>query len=243
MSILVPDWPLPQGVHLAWTQRQGGVSEQPFDRFNLAHHVGDDAAAVDANRQQLLAALPGCHDIRWLSQVHGTEVKDVCCSQNGEPADAAFATEPGIAACVMTADCLPVFFWQADGTKVAIAHAGWRGLAAGVLANTLAQFDDPAQVSCGLGPAIGPTAFEVGAEVVDAFAGWPQSESAFQPTENAGKWLGDLPGLAAAWLQQAGVAVVQRSNACTFVNATDYFSFRRDGRTGRMANLIWTAAE
>ncbi|MFG1495113.1 peptidoglycan editing factor PgeF [Saccharospirillum sp. HFRX-1] len=243
MSVVFPDWPLPEGVRLAWTQRSGGVSQAPFDSFNLAHHVGDDAATVDANRQQLLTSLPGCTDIRWLSQVHGTDVKDVCLSQNGEPADAAITSEPGLAACVMTADCLPVFFWQQDGRQVAIAHAGWRGLAGGVLANTLAQFDDPATVFCGLGPAIGPTAFEVGADVVDAFSGWPNADLAFQPTGKANKWLADLPALAAAWLQRAGVATVYCSGECTFVQGDDYYSYRRDGRTGRMANLIWIAAK
>lgn len=243
MSVIFPDWPLPDGVRLAWTQRSGGVSQAPFDSFNLAHHVGDDAAAVDANRQQLLTSLPGCSDIRWLSQVHGTDVKDVCLSQNGEPADAAIASEPGLAACVMTADCLPVFFWQQDGRQVAIAHAGWRGLAGGVLANTLAQFDDPAQVHCGLGPAIGPTAFEVGADVVEAFSGWPLCETAFQQTAKSDKWLADLPALAAAWLRHAGVATVHQSKECTFQQADDYYSYRRDGRTGRMANLIWINAQ
>ena len=239
MSVIFPDWPLPDGVRLAWTQRTGGVSPAPFDSFNLAHHVGDDAAAVDANRQQLLTLLPGCSDIRWLSQVHGTDIKDVRLSDNGEAADAALAAEPGLAACVMTADCLPVFFWQQDGSQVAIAHAGWRGLAGGVLANTLAQFDNPEQVHCGLGPAIGPTAFEVGADVVEAFVDWPAAESAFQATAKADKWLADLPALAAAWLQQAGVAKVYFSGDCTFVQAEQYFSYRRDGQTGRMANLIW----
>ncbi|WP_108123883.1 peptidoglycan editing factor PgeF [Saccharospirillum mangrovi] len=243
MSIVFPEWPVPQGVHLAWTQRHGGVSAKPFDSFNLAHHVGDEPAAVDANRAQLLTHLPGCNDIRWLSQVHGTDVKDVCLSANGEPADAAFSTEPGLAACVMTADCLPVFFWQADGRQVAIAHAGWRGLAGGVLAQTLAQFDDPANVFCGIGPAIGPTAFEVGADVVEAFINWPNAKLAFMPTAKAGKWLADLPALAAARLQYAGVAAVYHSNDCTFVQADDFYSYRRDGRTGRMANLIWIAAD
>lgn len=243
MSVIFPDWPLPQGVRLAWTDRSDGVSQAPFDSFNLAHHVGDEAAAVDANRQQLLTSLPGCTDIRWLSQVHGTDVRDVSHSHNGEAADAAVTTEPGFAACVMTADCLPVFFWQEDAAQVAIAHAGWRGLAGGVLANTLAQFDNPAQVECGLGPAIGPTAFEVGADVVEAFAGWPDADRAFQTTDKTAKWLADLPALAAAWLRQAGVASVHHSHACTYEQASDYYSYRRDGRTGRMANLIWIAAK
>lgn len=243
MSLVQPAWPLPEGVQLGWTQRHGGVSAAPFDSFNLAHHVGDDPAAVDANRQQLLTRLAGCNSIRWLSQVHGTEVLNSADCNNGDTADAAISTEPGLAACVMTADCLPVFFWQADGRQVAIAHAGWRGLAGGVLAQTLARFDDAQAVHCGLGPAIGPTAFEVGAEVVDAFAGWPGVESAFQPTARAGKFLGDLPALAAAWLLDAGVAAVHRSDTCTFVQAPHYYSYRRDGRTGRMANLIWIQAQ
>lgn len=239
MSLIQPDWPLPPAVQLGWTKRTGGVSAAPFDQFNVAHHVGDEAAAVDTNRQRLLAAMPGCTAIRWLSQVHGCAVADAARSADGDQADAAVVSQPGLAACVMTADCLPVFFWQTDGRQVAMAHAGWRGLAGGVLAQTLAQFADPAQVHCGLGPAIGPSAFEVGADVVEAFADWPAAENAFQPRSQAGKWLADLPGLADAWLRQAGVARVHHSDQCTVVQADDYFSYRRDGRTGRMANLIW----
>lgn len=242
MSLIAPDWPLPTGVRLGWTQRSGGVSAAPFDSFNLAHHVGDAAEAVASNRERLLAAMPGCSAIRWLSQVHGIEVKDAAASANGETADAAFCDQPGLAACVMTADCLPVFFWNSNGDRIAIAHAGWRGLAGGVLQQTLVQFDNPASVHCGLGPAIGQSAFEVGSDVLDAFADWPQADKAFQATDRDGKWLADLPQLAATWLKQAGVASVHRSEECTYIQADDYFSYRRDGRTGRMANLIWIAS-
>lgn len=239
MSLIVPDWPLPAGVRLGWTDRRGGASEAPFDTFNLARHVGDRPGAVTENRARLLADMTGASEIRWLSQVHSAIAIEAESVDNGVEADAAWTRTPGLACGVMTADCLPVFFWQRDGRQVAVAHAGWRGLANGVLAETLASFESPEAVACGLGPAIGPAAFEVGADVLEAFRDWPGAEACFEAGNRDGKWLADLPELAACWLRKAGVAEVYESGECTFSLAERYFSYRRDGVTGRMANVIW----
>lgn len=239
MSLVIPNWPLPARIRLGWTDRSGGVSPVPFDEFNLAHHVGDRPDAVEANRTALLASMTGCRAIRWFSQVHGTTVVDAAHSPDGTEADAAWTDRPGLAPCVMTADCLPVFFWQRDGTAVAVAHAGWRGLAGGVLDATLARFPDPGRVECALGPAIGPDAFEVGTDVREAFADWPGADGLFQPRRTPGKWLADLPGLAESLLRALGVARVYRADHCTFSRPEQYYSYRREGTTGRMANLIW----
>lgn len=239
MTMETPLWPLPGGVRLGWTTRRGGHSEAPFDSNNQAHHVGDSNTAVAANRADLLAGLDGCERIVWLSQVHGTRVVAAETASGDTEADAATVSQPGLAAAVMTADCLPVFFWQDDGARLAIAHAGWRGLAAGILAETLSQFDDRSRVCCGLGPAIGPDAYEVGMDVIEAFADWPGAQRCFKPAGSPGKWLADLPQLAQFWLQQAGVDAVYRSPACTFTDDEHYYSYRRDGTTGRMVNLIW----
>lgn len=239
MSLVTPDWPLPAGVRLGWTDRRGGVSEAPFEAFNLAHHVGDRADAVAENRSRLLATMTGANEIRWLSQTHSTVAIRADTVDNGIEADAAWTRTPGLVCGVMTADCLPVFFWRRDGGQVAVAHAGWRGLANGILAETLACFEAPENVVCGLGPAIGPAAFEVGADVVDAFREWPGAGECFKPRKQAGKWLADLPGLAERWLRDAGVSEVFDSRECTFSQPERYFSYRRDGVTGRMANVIW----
>ncbi|MHA7879908.1 MAG: peptidoglycan editing factor PgeF [Saccharospirillum sp.] len=240
MSVLSePDWPLPAGVRLGWTGKSGGVSQGPFAALNLAHHVGDESASVKQNRERLQAAMPGCERVRWLSQVHGCVVQDAARVDDGSEADAAFTREAGLACVVMTADCLPVFFWTPSGDTIGCAHAGWRGLAGGVLAATLGRFADPGQVSVGFGPAIGPTAFEVGEDVVTAFAEWPDRDACFQPGEKPGKYLADLAGLAEQQLAALGVRACYRSDACTFTESDQYFSYRRDGQTGRMANVIW----
>lgn len=239
MSLVIPSWPLPAGIHLGWTDRLGGVSAKPFDSFNLAHHVGDSPVAVESNRAELLSQMAGCRSVRWLSQVHGIRAVNAAEVDDGVEADAAWTDVPGLAAAVMTADCLPVFFWQRGEPRVAVAHAGWRGLAAGVLPATLAAFPDISQVQCGLGPAIGPEAFEVGQDVLDAFSYWPRAEQLFHPAPAEGKWLANLPGLAEAQLKMLGVKAVYRSGICTYSRTDHYYSYRRDGQTGRMANLIW----
>lgn len=238
-SWFIPDWPLPPGVHALQTVRNGGASIGPYAGFNLGDHVGDAPDAVARNRAHLAARVGG--RIGWLQQVHGTVVADLDRLRDTVPvADAALAREPGTACAIMTADCLPVLFCAADGRIVGAAHAGWRGLLAGVLEATVAAMKvPPQQVRAWLGPAIGPDSFEVGGEVHAAFvARDPASASCFRPLPN-GKWLADLHALARLRLAGVGVIDVAGGEACTFRDAERYFSYRRDGVTGRMATLIW----
>lgn len=234
-----PDWARPASVGALSTTRQGGLSLSPWSSFNLGTHVGDDPAHVAANRAQLRAALPA--EPAWLNQVHGVTVVDAATVQGVPDADASVSRRPGAVCVVMTADCLPVLFCDRAGTVVAAAHAGWRGLHAGVLEETLAAMQvDPAQVLAWIGPAIGPRAFEVGSEVRAAFLDvQPQAEAAFVPSVAPGKWLADLPALARLRLNAAGVCAVAGGNLCTHDEPERFFSYRRDGQTGRLASLIW----
>lgn len=241
---VVPDWPLPPGVRALQTTRRGGVSGGPWAGFNLGDHVGDDPAAVAANRAALARCLPAMPV--WLSQVHGTAVAAIdemtdCADGLSPPvADAAMARRAGRVCAVMTADCLPLLFSARDGSVVAAAHAGWRGLCAGVIEATVAAMDMPAErLTVWLGPAIGPRAFEVGGEVREAFvARDAAAASAFVHGEE-GRWLADLYGLARQRLAALGVGAVFGGGECTFADAGRYFSYRRDGVSGRMATLIW----
>jgi YfiH family protein len=202
--------------------------------------VGDDPAAVAVNRRLLVEALNLPSEPRWLEQVHGIRVAGRDWSP-GCAADAAVTDQPGEVCVVMTADCLPVLLCNRAGTRVAVAHAGWRGLAAGVLERSVAAFpDDPAEVMAWLGPAIGPDAFEVGEEVRRAFcANDPGAAVAFEPSVRSGHWLADLYALARRRLGACGVTAVYGGGECTYGDAERFFSFRRDGTTGRMATLVW----
>lgn len=237
---LTPDWPTPASVNALSTTRQGGVSTGVYASLNLGSHVGDVIAAVEQNRdllqqQAMLPATPA-----WLNQVHGTSVLDLSKWQ-GElvTADAAVSQHSGKVCLVMTADCLPVLFCNVQGTQVAAAHAGWRGLCDGVLEQTLAHFANPADVMVWFGPAIGPGQFEVGAEVRAAFmqknAG---ANLAFVPQGN-GKYLANIYLLARQRLLAAGVTRFYGGEHCTFSEPERFFSYRRDGQTGRMASCIW----
>ncbi|WP_298393159.1 peptidoglycan editing factor PgeF [uncultured Azonexus sp.] len=239
-DFLIPDWPAPANVRALQTLRDGGCSPTPWGSFNLGDHVGDDAARVAANRVRLRAELPG--EPCWLRQVHGVEVVDVAQVAAGTEADAAYATQAGRVCVVMTADCLPVLFCNRQGTVVAAAHAGWRGLLAGVLENTLAAMHcPPGEVMAWLGPAIGPDNFEVGDEVRSAFVAHDAAAGeAFRP-QAGGKWLADLYALARRRLNAAGVVAIHGGGLCTVADAGRFFSYRRDGVTGRMASLIWLA--
>lgn len=238
-SLLTPDWPAPASVRACVTTRQGGVSLPPFDTFNLGDHVGDDPAAVAQNRLRL----SGEFDIQpaWLKQVHGLAVADADPSRVVE-ADASWTDRPGIACTVMTADCLPILFCDQAGTQVAAAHAGWRGLAGGVLEATLDRLDvPPAQVLVWLGPAIGPQAFEVGLEVRDAFtAVHPEAARAFVDGERPGKLMADIYALARIRLAARGVTAVYGGGLCT-VSDERFFSYRRTPQGGRFASLVWLA--
>ncbi|MDO2948308.1 peptidoglycan editing factor PgeF [Aeromonas simiae] len=244
LSFIQPDWPAPANVHALSTTRLGGLSSGPFAGLNLGDHVGDDPVRVEENRALLQrdAAIPGT--LPWLRQVHGITVHPAATPSVTAPeADAACAHAPGHPCVVMTADCLPVLFCDRAGTVIAAAHAGWRGLHAGVLeASVTAMGCDPAEVLAWLGPAIGPDAFEVGSEVRTAFiAEQAEASEAFKPSANADKWLANLYQLARLRLRRAGVSAIYGGEFCTVSDATRFYSYRRDGQTGRMASLIWLA--
>ena len=236
-GLLQPEWPAPARVRACVTTRAGGVSQAPFDTLNLGDHVGDDPTAVASNRQRLMGQfgfLPA-----WLNQVHGVNVVEADPSRVLE-ADASWTATPGIACTAMTADCLPALFCDRAGTRVAAAHAGWRGLAGGVLEATVKQLDvAAADLLVWLGPAIGPGNFEVGAEVRETFmATHPQAAQAFVPGAAPGKFLADIYALARLRLAAIGVEAVYGGGLCT-VDDPRFFSYRRASRTGRFASLIW----
>lgn len=238
--MIYPQWPAPANVRAVSTTREGGASGPPYDSLNLAGHVGDAAAAVQENRRRLYRQLSLPAEPFWLEQVHGIRVVEAGGSAPQPSADASFSRRPGAVCAVMTADCLPALFCDLDGSVVAAAHAGWRGLAGGVLEATVAALDvDPARLLAWLGPAIGPGAFEVGAEVREAFlAGHPQAAAAFVAQPD-GRWLADLYRLAGIRLRAAGVTAIHGGGFCTYSERERFYSFRRDRVTGRMASLIW----
>jgi len=239
---LLPDWDAPH-VGALMTTRAGGVSRPPFDTLNLHAGGGDDPKAVATNRARLVDVV-GVAPV-WLRQVHGARVVRLTSADEAavHEADGAIATQPGVACAVQVADCMPVLLAAPHG--VAAAHAGWRGLASGVIEATLdalcqASGDDPSDVQAWLGPCIGPDRFQVGADVLAAFGVDPASAagSAFRP-ERPGKWLADLPRLARERLAACGVVRVRGGEGCTVSEPSRFFSFRRDGVTGRMAALVW----
>jgi YfiH family protein len=239
--ILHPDWPAPPRVKAAVTTRPGGVSQIPYDSLNLGDHVGDDPAAVSINRgllRELIPELPS--EPRWLAQTHGTRCVRAETIQAPAEADAAVTNASNTVCAVLTADCLPVLLCDRAGTVVGVAHAGWRGLLSGVLENTVATMERPgAQLLAWLGPAIGPAAFEVGDEVRSAFLSRdPAAADAFRAGVD-GKWWCDLYLLARQRLISLGVEGVTGGGLCTYGDRTHFYSFRRDGVTGRMASLIW----
>lgn len=238
---LVPDWPAPARVRAAMTTRAGGASAGAWASLNLATHVGDDPAAVAENRRRVRATLDLPSEPGWLGQVHGARVA-VLPRDDDEPADASVCFTPGLVCAVLVADCLPVFLASRDGDRVGIAHAGWRGLAGGVVEATVAALEcDPSRLVAWLGPSIGPRAFEVGAEVREAFVAQdPGAEGAFV-AGRPGRWLADLPALARRRLEAAGVSAVSGGGLCTYADPARFYSYRRDGATGRMAALAWLA--
>ncbi|MDR0233455.1 MAG: peptidoglycan editing factor PgeF [Zoogloeaceae bacterium] len=242
-EFLRPDWPAPACVRALQTTRTGGVSAPPYDSFNLGLHTGDDPEAVRKNRARLVAHLP--NEPVWLEQTHSVDVLFLSGEAYSQPprADAVICRVPGQVSVIMTADCLPVLFCDLGGSVIAAAHAGWRGLAAGILENTLnAMRTDPANILAWLGPAIGREAFEVGDEVRSAFlAANPEAEVCFFSTATRGKYLADLYALARQRLNAAGVTRIYGGNHSTFSEPERFFSYRRDGVTGRMASLIWLA--
>jgi YfiH family protein len=240
MNWLIPAWPAPANVRAVSTQRRGGVSLPPYESLNLGAHVEDAPAAVEANRRRLRTALDLPAEPAWLRQVHGTQVLDLDVRQDGAPADAAVTRRAGNVCAILTADCLPVLLASDTGNCVAAAHAGWRGLAAGVLEATVqAMGSSPSHLIAWLGPAIGPRHFEIGPEVRDEFLRRdPGAAAAFTANER-GRFMADLYLLARRRLMALGIARIFGGEACTYTEADRYFSHRRDGRTGRQASLIW----
>lgn len=239
---IVPDWPAPAGVHALVATRADGVSQPPFAGCNVGDHVGDSPQDVAANRRRIAARLGDAGPLLWLRQVHGTYIVSASAWRPDVEADAAWSDTPGPVCVVQTADCLPVLFCRHDGSAVAAAHAGWRGLAAGILERTISRLGGSAsEVLAWLGPAIGPAAYEVGDEVRSAFvADDAQSIAAFVATR-PGHWLADLNALARRCLARAGVTAVYGGGWCTHDDPSRFYSYRRDGTTGRMASLVWIA--
>ena len=238
---IAPDWPAPANVYAASSLRSGGVSVAEYAALNLGDHVADDGPAVKENRIRLQQALALPASPKWLTQMHGIECIDAASSAMGVEADASFTTKAGIVSAVLTADCLPVLLCDKQGTTVAAVHAGWRGLAAGVIESTIAAMGEPQELLAWLGPAIGPQQFEVGNEVRAAFiARDAAAVEAFAPVR-AGHWLADLYRLARIILGKQGVSKIYGGEWCTVSRPDDFYSYRRDGVTGRMATLIWMA--
>jgi YfiH family protein len=236
--ILVPDWPAPATVHAAQTTRVGGVSKPPYDSLNLGAHTGDAPEDVAENRRRLHEHLRLPAEPAWLAQVHGTDV--VAAAAGPATADGSWTDQPGVVCTVMAADCLPVLLCDQAGETVAAAHAGWRGLAGGVLERAVAAMQrPPSRLLAWLGPAIGPDVFEVGEEVRAQFLqADPQANQCFRRSPQ-GRWLADLYALARRRLARAGVEAVYGGGFCTVRQRDLFYSYRRDGRTGRMASLIW----
>lgn len=234
---ITPDWPAPAGVRALTSLRGGGVSRGAYAGLNLALHVGDDPERVRENRDRLSRAAGVPVEPCWLEQVHGAGVIDADDWQPGVQADAAVARYPDLVCAVLTADCLPVLLCARDGGAVAAVHAGWRGLAAGVIEAAVHELGAPC--IAWLGPAIGPQVFEVGEEVRAVFlAADTDAAAAFHPSP-AGRWLADIYQLARRRLRAAGVTEVHGGGECTHRDAARFYSYRRDGVTGRMASLIW----
>jgi YfiH family protein len=241
--LILPDWNAPAHVKAAITTRKGGVSEAPYDSLNLGDHVEDLEKNVIMNRSLIKNQLGFVNEPFWLKQVHGVAVADAGDEASTREADASISQQKQSVCVVMTADCLPVLFCDQAGTVVAAAHAGWRGLQAGVLEKTIKSMQvEPASILAWLGPAIGEKAFEVGEEVRQAFCNdMPEAECAFVPSRNEGKWFANIYELARLRLQKTGL---ERQNItggdfCTYTDSDTFFSYRRDKVTGRMASFIW----
>lgn len=238
---IVVDWPAPPNVRAIMTTRIGGVSSGAYASLNLGSHVGDSSEAVAENRRRLRTILPEAPV--WLEQVHGTQAVALEAAEHGTEADAVVSRSPGRVCAIMTADCLPVVLCDRDGSVVAAAHAGWRGLCDGVLERTVASMQvPPTSLIAWMGVAIGPSAFEVGSEVRAAFmAKNVQAKAAFRPSQNPEKWFADIYLLTTQRLQECGVRAVFGGEGCTFSEPDRFFSYRRDGVTGRMATCVWSS--
>lgn len=240
MDFIEADWDAPPGVRGVATTRTGGVSRPPFASLNLALHVGDEPAAVRSNRKSLREALRLTSEPCWLEQEHGVRVVEACERAAPPRADASVARRRGPVCAVLTADCLPVLLCTRAGDRVAAVHAGWRGLAAGVLESALAALASPPdQVLAWLGPAIGPAAYEVGEEIRARFTGTDPGAAAAFTANPQGRWQADLRALARLRLRAAGVAAISGGDHCTASEPGRFFSYRRERTCGRTATLAW----
>lgn len=239
---IIPDWPAPQNVKAISTTRDGGVSRAPYEHLNLGTHVGDDLQLVLKNRQLLTALAKLPEPPRWLEQVHGINIIDSSDWQENIEADAIFSQHRNHVCTVMTADCLPLLLCNQQGDCVAAVHVGWRGLAAGIIEKSLTRFScKPSDILAWLGPAIGPAQFEVGQDVYDAFTKNDiNAKTAFVATDKR-LYHADIYKLARQQLQKKGVLEIFGGDFCTVSDKQRFFSYRRDGITGRMASMIWIA--
>lgn len=239
IDVITPDWPALARVHAAMTLRTGGVSAAPYETLNLGVHVGDDPAAVTENRRRVREALRLPSEPAWLEQIHGTDVANLD-DTSAPAADAAVTHRPGRVCAIQVADCMPVLFAARDGSAVGAAHAGWRGLAGGVLEATVTALGQPAgNLVAWLGPAISQRNFEVGDEVRAAFIAHDRGAEAAFVRNARDRWQCDLYTLARQRLTALGIAHISGGEHCTYADTTRFFSYRRDGRCGRMAALIW----
>lgn len=242
MRAVFPNWPAPANIQAFTTTRVGGVSAVPFDSFNLGDHVGDEGNAVKTNRALLVEKFNLPQTPLFLTQTHSTRVIQLPYFGNNLAADATYTNQPNQVCVVMSADCLPVLFTNKQGTEVAAAHAGWRGLCDGILEETVKCFRAPTRdIIAWLGPAIGPTAFQVERNVVEQFAAFDLSAStAFKPDPTQeGKYLGNLYQIAEQRLNKLGIREIFGGHHCTVNEKELFFSYRREGKTGRMASVIW----
>lgn len=239
-TFIYPDWPAPANVKALQTTRLGGISAAPYDSLNLGLHVGDDPVRVNRNRQLLAPIMPS--EPVWLEQVHGIAVANADLAACRVQADACIARQRGSVCVVMTADCLPVLLCDEAGTVVGAAHAGWKGLAAGVIEATVTEMGaSSSKLMAWLGPAIGPEAFEVGPEVREVFVAHDgRAADAFRP-HGDGKYLADIYRLARLRLNALGISNVTGGTHCTHCQQDKFYSYRRDGKTGRMGTFIWLA--
>lgn len=242
MQVINPNWSVPKNIHAFTTTREGGVSLEPYFSFNLGDHVGDNKSAVKTNRTLLVEKFCLPQTPIFLTQTHSTRVLQLPYSGQNLEADAVYTNVPNQVCVVMTADCLPVLFSTTSGNEVAAAHAGWRGLCDGVLEKTVRCFQTkPEDIIAWFGPAIGPTAFQVGIDVVKQFVAVDEkTKLAFQPDViEDGKYLGNLYQIATQRLNNLGITQIYGGNHCTFNEKEKFFSYRRDNQTGRMASVIW----
>lgn len=242
LKLIHAEWEVSKKVHALVTTRHQGFSKSPFDSLNLGDHVNDDPSVVTRNRayvQQILnLPNPPC----WLQQTHGNQVITADTNKPLVSADACVSRQPGAVCAVLTADCLPIFFAAINGSEVGVAHAGWRGLAGGVIEATLDAMNAPNQkIAAWMGPAIGPNAFEVREELREIFIALDARNAHAFKRNKPGHYLADIYQLAAVRLTQAGVATISGGKYCTYTGAADFYSYRREGETGRMASLIWIA--